>query len=122
VPCFIIAVIHIIANNVGGNGTFRIIYTGLSIYNISLTGCRFLIVTADAPFLLAVFQCTAVINAGYPVALGTDIRIINSVIGAARTVAGIADIGVGQGMIARGIKVLEISGSRRIPGVMAVDA
>jgi hypothetical protein len=126
-PVLLVAVIHIITDNVGGNGTFRIIYTGLSIYNISLTGCRFLIVTADAPFLLAVFQCTAVINvgyqtAGYPAALGTYIRIINPVIGAARTVAGIADIGVGQGMIARGIKVLEISGSRKIPGVMAVDA
>ena len=47
---------------------------------------------------------------------------VEGAVAGSRSVAGIADIGVGQGMIARGIKVLEISGSRRIRGVMAVDA
>jgi hypothetical protein len=82
VTCLIIPVIYIIAGHIGSGYT--------------VDHGRSIIVTADAPFLFAGQKCVTGKNAGSPVCLGTDTRMINSVIGAAWTVAGIADIGGGK--------------------------
>ena len=87
VTCLVVTVIYIIAGHIG------------SAYTVDHG--RNIIVTANAPFLLAGRQITASINAGRPVCLGTDRTIsiiINAVIDAARTVAGIADRGVGKNL------------------------
>ena len=70
VTCLVITVINVIAGHIG------------SAYTVDHG--RNIIVTANAPFLLAGRQIWAGINAGSPVWFGTDIRIINTVIGAER--------------------------------------
>ena len=87
VTCLVEAIIRIIAGRLG------CAYT--------VDHGRNIIVTANAPLLLAGHQFTAIINAGYrsagyTVCLGTDSRMINTVKGAERTVTGIAFRGVGK--------------------------
>jgi len=101
VTCIVVAISRTIAGHIG------------SAYTVDHGGN--IIVTANAPLLLAGLEITAGKNAGSPVCLGTDSRIINTVKGAARTVTGIADRGICKNLavqeLATGSKTAKVTGS-----------